>query len=347
MIERNTDRIETEKAIEWLERHYERKFHPEFISVETLDEALRRLREYEGKARLLAGGVDVMGLMKGSVLFPAALINLKPIEKLRYMSATAEGVRIGALTRIGEIERSELIARRFPILAAAAGMIASPHIRNVASLAGNLCQETRCWYYRRNPDTGNSFDCIRKGGSGVCHARAGENQYHAVMGYDRCVSACPSDMAVALAALDARVKTVSPWGGRTVPIEHLYGELGPVLEKEEVITSVFVPKSGPGVTQRFEKFRVRKTIDFAIVSAAVSCRVKDQRVEEARVFLGGVSPAPYRSRKAEEVMTGEPFTAAVAEKAGEAAASEARPLPKNDHKVQLIKVMVKRALAGQ
>jgi xanthine dehydrogenase YagS FAD-binding subunit len=347
MIDQNTDRKESEQAIEWLESLYERKFHPEFISVGSLDEALRILQEYEGKARLLAGGLDVMGLMKGSIWAPAALINIKPVEKLKYMAATVEGVRIGALTRIQEIERSELIAKRFPMLAEAARLIASPHVRNMASLAGNLCQETRCWYYRRRPDTGNSFACCRKGDAGVCHAKGGENQYHAVMGYDRCVSACPSDMAVALSAMDAKIRTVSPSGGRTIPVEQFYGRLGHTLEKDEIITSIFVPENGPEGIQRFVKFRVRKTIDFAIVSAAVSCTLRDRKIEEARVFLGGVSPAPYRSKRAEELMIGEAVTPALAEKAGEAAASEARPLSKNGYKVQLIKVMVKRALIGE
>ena len=347
MIDPIHDRKETEKAIEWLEKHYERTFDPEFIPAGSLDEALRLLQEYEGKARLLAGGLDVMGLMKGSILFPAALINIKPIERLKYMSATADGVRIGALTRIKEIERSELIARRFPMLAEAASLVASPHVRNMASLAGNLCQETRCWYYRRRPDTGNAFDCLRKGNSNVCHAKGGENQYHAVMGYDRCVSVCPSDMAVALSAMDAKVRTMSPSGGRTIPVEQLYGEMGPLLGKDEIITSVFVPEGSPEKIQAFVKFRVRKTIDFAIVSAAVSCTLKDRKIEKARVFLGGVSPVPYRSRRAEELMIGEPVTPALAEKAGEAAASEAKPLSKNEYKVQLIKVMVKRAVIGE
>ena len=229
-----------------------------------------------------------MSLIKAKISYPTALINIKPLEKMRFMAATAEGLRIGALARIDEIEHSELILRNLPMLAEAAGYVGAPHIRRMATLAGNLCQQTRCWYYRRTADTGISFTCHRKGEPGVCHAKGGENQYHAVTGHQTCASSFPSDLAVALAAMDASVRIANPDGGRSIPISEMYDDQGTILSKDEIVTSLFVPEQGADVRRKFMKFRVRKTIDFAIVSAAVSYKVVDGLVEDARIFLGGV-----------------------------------------------------------
>ncbi len=345
MLEHRLAASDREKASAQRERRSGSPY-PEFFSVRSVDQAIRLLLEYGQEAKLFAGGLDVVSLMKSRLIHPQALINIKPIEKLRYMAGTAEGLRIGALTRLKEIERAELIRKNAPLLAKAAGLVASPHVRNMATIGGNLCQQTRCWYYRRSPETGLTFQCHRKGNQGVCYAREGENQYHAVMGGGGCVSAFPSDLAVALSAMQAQVKIASAEGGRLAPVDRLYTELGPDLEPGEIITAVYLPEGQAGYRQSFLKFRVRKTIDFAIVSVAASYKLTGQTIEEARIFLGGVSPLPYRAVKSEQALIGGRVTPAAAERAGWEAAAESRPLTQNAYKVQLIKALIKRAILG-
>ncbi len=222
--------------------------------------------------------------------------------------------------------------------------MASPQLRNISVLSGNLCQNTRCWYYRRSPATGISYNCRRKEEHGICYAMDGENQYHAIIGVNRCAGVCPSDMAAALLALDAQVKTVSTSGGRMIEVDKLYTNLGSTLEPAELITAIHLPSVEPGVKQRFLKFRVRKAIDFAIVSVAAVIKLEMDKVKDARIVLGGVSYQPYRAAKAEEVLRGERLTESVAIEAGRLALSEARPLGKNGYKVQIAEVLVKRAI---
>jgi xanthine dehydrogenase YagS FAD-binding subunit len=344
MSDYNHDQYEMQKALSRLEEQLERPADPEYLSVHSVEDAVRVLAEHGREARLLAGGLDLVGLMKNRIVLPRVLVNIKPIDRLKYMAATGEGLRIGALIRIRELEDSDLIRHRQPMLAEAARQIGSPHVRHMASIAGNLCQQTRCWYYRRSPETGLSFDCRRKGSGQACHALGGEDQYHAVIGRQACSSAFPSDMGVVLSALDARVRLSGPDGDRNLPVDEMYGHLGPNLDPGQIITSVFVPERDAETRQKFNKFRLRKSIDFAVASVAVSCRMKGTVVEEARIFLGGVAPLPYRARLAEEVLAGRRLTPELAEQAGAAALAGAEPSEKNAYKVQIARTLVRRAL---
>lgn len=346
MPEHSHDQYEMGKVPYRPEQHLESRIDPEFISVYSVEAAVRILMEHGREARLLAGGLDLVGLMKSRVDFPKVLVNIKPIDRMRYMAATADGLRIGSLTPIHEIEASELIRQRQPMLAEAAHQVGSPHVRRMATLAGNLCQQTRCWYYRRSPETGLSFVCRRKDSSKTCQALGGEDQYHAIFKRHTCSSAFPSDLGVVLSALNARVRLDGPGGGRTVPVAEMYSTLGPSLAPDEMITSIYIPERRPGVRQKFIKFRLRKSIDFAVASVAVSCRMAGEMVEEARIFLGGVAPLPYRARLAEDLVTGHRLTSELVEQAGAATVSEADPSFRNAYKVRICQALVQRALLG-
>jgi len=347
MTYRLIDAEEIEKSLLWLSKYWGKPIHPDYHNAKTVDEAVSLLDEYGDEAKLIAGGIDLIGLMKNKVLAPGALINIKNIPHLKYIVENASGIAIGALTLINDIERSALIKSKYPILFEAAHSIASPQIRNMATIGGNLCQDVRCWYYRRSPVTGISFGCRRKREDGICYAVNGENQYHAILGGKKCFAVCPSDMATALLALDARINTVDTTGGRAIPIDKFYSALGNVLKPSEVMIAIQVPEVGAGVKQRFLKFRLRKTIDFAIVSVAAVITLNNNIVSHARIVLGGVSPEPYRAVKAEEVIKGKPITERVAEKAAKASVSDAMPLSKNGYKIPIIEALVKRALLEQ
>ena len=344
MTYRLIDAREIEKALSWLSKYWDRPAHPEYHNARTVDEAVSLLDEHKEEAKIIAGGIDLLGLMKNRVLLPGVLVNIKTIPHMKHVIENTSGVTIGALTLINDIERSTLIKSKYPILLEAARSIASPHIRNMATIGGNLCQEVRCWYYRRSPVTGISFDCRRKRGNGMCYAVDGENQNHAIIGGTGCFAVCPSDMATALLALDAEINTVDITGGRVIPINKFYTALGNVLEPNEVITAIQVPRVGSEVKQRFLKFRLRETTDFAIVSVAVAITLNNNIVSDARVVLGGVAPEPYRAVKAERILIGEPITESVVDRAAKASVSEAKPLSKNGYKVPIIQALVKRAL---
>jgi xanthine dehydrogenase YagS FAD-binding subunit len=339
-----TDAREIEEALSWLSTYWNRPNRPIYHEAASFDEALSLLEEYKGEARILAGGIDLIGLMKNKIVLPRALINIKTIRHLDDIAETSEGLHIRALTVVRDIERSPLIASQYPLLAETAQSLGSPQIRNMATVAGNLCQEVRCWYYRRSPVTGIAYHCRRKGQDGACYAVNGENENHAILGGDECFAICPSDMATALLSLDARIETVSSKGKRIIPMRGFYTNLGNLLEFNEIITGIQIPKAVRHTRQRYLKFRTRKAIDFPIVSVAVAMALEGGVVSHVRITLGGVAPIPYQAVKAEKALMGERFTEAVAEEAAEASTNDAVPLSKNGYKIPIVKALVRRAL---
>ncbi|RLG31011.1 hypothetical protein DRN98_06870 [Methanosarcinales archaeon] len=336
---------EIERAYKWLSEYWHKPIRPAYHTASTMDEAMSILEFYGGRARILAGGIDLVGLMKRGLQTPHALVNIKPIKALKHISLSKSSISIGALTRISDLEKSPIIKSQYPLLFEAASVIGSPHIRNMATLAGNLCQETRCWYYRRSPDSGISYNCRRKDRTSTCFALNGENQYHALFGESECVSVCPSDMATVLCAMDAKIKTEHIGGGRTISINDFYSKFGNVLRPSEIILSVQIPRLAPGIKQRFLKFRIRKSIDFAIVSVASITRVDEKGVvSDSRIVLGGVSYEPYPVAKAAEILMGERITRKLVEKAAEKATSSLKPLSKNAYKIPIIKALIKRSI---
>ncbi len=317
------------------------------ISAATVDEACSLLRRYKGKAVLNAGGTDLLSSLKGEHLleYPEAVIDIKKIPGLDKIAEEEDGLQIGALARLSDMVRSPLVRRAYKALAEAAHSVATPQIRNAATLGGNLCQDTRCWYYRYPRHVGGPLTCLRKG-KGPCLAVTGDNRYHAIMGARKCFAVCPSDTAVALAALDGRVRVKGARGERTVPVTDFFGPLGNVLRTGEMVTSVEIPRIKGPARQTFLKFTLRKPVDFAVVS--VACVILEEKgvCTDARIALGAVAPGPVRAREAERFVAGNPLTPERAAEAVLLALSDAKPLPMNSYKVEIATTLVRRALRG-
>ncbi len=320
------------------------------IDAKTVNEACRLLGKHKGKANVIAGGTDLLGVLKDKILpsYPEVVINVKTIPKLAYIKDDKKGLKLGALTTLSDIARSPVIREKYKVLAEAAGAVGSPQVRNMATLAGNLCQDVRCWYYRYPHHIGGRMICLRKG-SGPCLALAGDNRYHAIMEGEgkRCFAVCPSDTAVALAALDAKIGITGLKKNRVVPVRDFFTTLGNVLKPREIITEIQVPRPLGKTKQTFLKSTLRKPIDFAIVSIASVLHLEHGICAEARIALGAVAPGPIRVETAERVIEGKAINPETAAEAAEAAVANAKPLSMNAYKVEITKTLVKRALLGE
>jgi xanthine dehydrogenase YagS FAD-binding subunit len=317
----------------------------EHFNAASVDEALSFLKDFGGKARLIAGGTDLLGLLKDRVLedYPAALINIKTIFGMDDIVENSEGLKIGALAKLADIAQSSLVKGRYSALSQAAESVASPEIRNMGTIGGNLCQDVRCWYYRYPHNMGGRLLCRRKG-TGPCHAVKGDNRYHAIMGAKACFAVCPSDMAIALSALGSEVEIMGSEGTRTIPVQNLYTPMGHALSREEVVTAIRIPKPLPESRQAFLKFTERKPIDFAVASVASVITVHEGKCVSALVFLGGVAPTPLRAEATEKVIKGKPLDGETAEEAARASVAGAKPLSGNAYKIEIVKALVRRAI---
>lgn len=317
----------------------------EHFNAKTIDEAISLLEKYYGKAKLIAGGTDLLRILKDDVLpeYPKAIINLKTISGLEYIKEEDGVLKIGALTRLHDIATSPLVKSGYPVLAEACRSIGTPQIRHMGTIGGNLCQEVQCWYYRASKSLGRVFHCTRKGGD-MCYAVVGDNRFHSVFGGKGCVAVCPSDAAIALTALGAWVKVRGPSSERTIVISDLYGDLGLKLKPCEVITEINVPKPPPNAKQMWMKFRLRNSIDFAIVSVAATLVLENGKCVDTRIVLGGVAPAPKRAVKAEEYLVGKSVTEETAANAGKLAVADAKPLSHNSYKVAIAESLVKKVI---
>ena len=277
---------------------------------------------------------------------PQHLIDIKGIKDLNSIREQKGGLRIGATVTLSKIASSSLVAGRYPLLSQAAGQVAVPQIRNVGTLAGNLCQRPRCWYFR-----GKLFkDCFRKGGDN-CYALAGENQYHAIFPADNCCMVCPSDMATALTALHASVEIATSKGIKQIPIEQFYlrPEKTPlretVLGSAEMVQSVMIPDPETGSKGIFLKLKEREAFDFAIVSVAAMATFKSDVVAGVSIILGGVATVPLRATGAEEALKGKKIGDFV-DAACTAAVGGARPLSSNAYKLKAAKGIMEKALTS-
>jgi xanthine dehydrogenase YagS FAD-binding subunit len=291
----------------------------------------------------LAGGTDLLGEMKRGIKQPKRLVNLKAIPGLKRIRFD-KGLSIGALVTLAEIEHHATILKKFPILAEAVQLSATPQLRNMGTLAGNLCQQPRCWYYR-SP----LFDCWLKGGE-KCFAVKGENKYHAIFGSVVCHAVHGSDLAPALMALDASVKVVAPKGPRTISLEGLYTKPSQrhrqltILRSGDLITEVCVP--GPSRNSRgiYLKAMERKAWSFALVSVAAQLSIERGHVASVRLVLGGVASFPWRAKEAEESIQGQQLSEEAINTAAETAVEDALPMRDNGYKVQLVKGLIRQAL---
>lgn len=316
-------------------------------NARSVEEAIQLLVKYKGKAKLNAGGTDLLGVLKDKILpeYPEAIINLKTIPQLNTIAEDEAGLKIGALTSLSELISSPVIAENYALLQEAASTVASLQIRNIATIGGNLAQDTRCWYYRYPHQIGGRIDCFRKGGKS-CPAVRGENRYHAIMAAKKCFAVCPSDTVIALTALGGTLTIAGEKGTREIPAEDFFMPLGNALAADEVITMITVPKPPAGSKQKFLKFTLRKPIDFAVVSVGSFLAVDGGVCKDARICLGAVAPKPIRAWAAEDFLTGKTLSEENGEKAAQLALQEVRPLADNAYKVEIAKALVKRAVSG-
>ena len=317
------------------------------VDAQSVDEAVHWLGHYGPRAKLLAGGTDLLGLMKDRVSgpqmpLPDVLINIKRVPELGRIAEAADGgLRIGAAVTLADLEDDPRVRARYPILGEAARSVATAQIRAVGTVGGNLCQRPWCWYFRHP-----RFECFKRGGR-QCFAIPGNNRtYFSVVNLGICVMAHPSDLAPALLALGARLGVAGPQGAREIPIDAFFQ--GPrsvsetALAPDEVLTWVDVPAVPSGARGAFLKHRIRDTYDFALAEVAVWRASAD----DVRVALGGIAPFPFRAAEAEAQVRGRRLTDAVIEAAATAVVARARPLTMNGYKVDVTRALVQRALAG-
>ncbi len=293
----------------------------------------------------VAGGQDSLDWFKDRAKRPRAIIDLTRIAELKGIRETADGVEIGALTTLTEIEENPLINAQYRLLADAAAKVASPQIRNVGTIGGNVCQDTRCWYYRAG------IDCYRAGGS-TCYADTpeGMNREHCLFGADRCIAVTPSDTAPALVALDASMVIRNADGERVVAAEDFF--IGPdvdiermtVLQPDDILTEIRIPNTWAGASFYFEKVADRKTWDFPLVNIAAALRINNGTIEDIRIVAGGVECIPRRMTVVEDIVKGSSQDEDTAMLAGSSAIRGATPLNYNQFKVPLLEKLVTRAI---
>jgi xanthine dehydrogenase YagS FAD-binding subunit len=318
------------------------------FQAKTPEEAVALLGKYRGKAKINAGGTDLLGMLKDEVLpgYPQALIDIKTIKGLDYIKEENGHLKIGALAKLRDIAASPLLRDRYGVLAESARSVASPQIRNAATLGGNLCQEVRCWYFRYPDHLGGAISCARKG-KGPCLAVKGDNRYHAVLGGKKCFAVCPSDTAVALAALDAQLVLTGPQGQRKIAVPDFYHPMGLEIQGDELLTEIEIPEPPREARQHWCKFTLRRPIDFAVVSLAAVFSEAEGVCQKARLALGALAPSPVRAQTAEEFLSGRVLDEGTAAQAADLALAGARPLSRNTYKTVIVKTMIKRAILDQ
>jgi xanthine dehydrogenase YagS FAD-binding subunit len=323
----------------------------EWTNPANVNEAVKMLTvsspgDIDEAPRPIAGGQDLLTTMKDYTSRPVRVVNLKNIRGLDRITLNARGLTIGALVTLSELEEHAGVRKSFPGLAEAAHSIATPQIRNLGTVGGNLCQRPRCWYFRLE-----EVVCLKKGGS-ECYAASGENKYNAIIGGGPSYIVHPSDLAPMLLALGATVTVVGAAGKRVIPLNKFFtlpseGNIRRenVLKNEEIITEINVPASPVAARSTYLKFKERESLDFALASAAVAVQIVNGTVRDARIVLGGVAPIPWRVPAAEKFVTGKTLAPDVLAETAKIALAEAKPLEKNAYKVPLAQTLVRRALA--
>jgi xanthine dehydrogenase YagS FAD-binding subunit len=315
----------------------------EFVRATSVAEALSLVAEKPGSV-LKAGGIDLLDHLKERLLEPPRLVDLRSVPGLRDVTAEpGGGIRIGSLVTLAQVAAQAQIRGAHAALAQACGEAASPQIRNVATIGGNLLQRPRCWYYRLA-----SYRCLKKGGD-ICFAIGGEHGYHAIFAEGACHAPHPSNAAMGLTALGASLIFQSSRGTRTVSAEQFFTIPGGdpqrenTREPDEILTAISLP-AAPGVRSAYASIRQKAAFDWPLVSTAVALRAEGGIVREARIVLGAVAPVPLRSASAEQALVGGRLDDARVEAAANAAVAKARPLSENGYKVELLKALLRRTL---
>ncbi len=319
----------------------------ELFQPASVSDALGVLNRHGADAWVMAGGMDTFDWLKDRIKKPKVVVDLCMVSELRGIKDAAGGVEIGAMTTLTTIANDPMVKERFPLLAEAALIVASPQIRNQGTLGGNVSQDARCWYYRAG------WPCYRAGGN-ICYADTPTsiNREHALFNADRCVAVNPSDTAPALIALDASFVIKNGDQERVVPAQEFF--IGPaiditkltMLKPGDLLTAIRLPATWAGKGHYFEKVRDRQVWDFALVNIAAAINVSGTTINDARMVVNGVAATPYRLTAVESFLKGKPRDKATADQAAEMAVTGAAPLLHNAYKIPLMKALVKRAIRG-
>lgn len=319
------------------------------LSPKTPEEALEILAKLGNEGKVLAGGQDLLYRLKKRIaVSPPYLVNLKSIPGMSGIAWDERELRIGAMTTLSKLSVLTDLGPGLAVLVDAARSIATPEIRNLGTVGGNLCQDVWCLYLFED------YDCWMNGGN-ICYAAIGEHRYYfSANGGRYCIASHPSDLAPALIALEASAEVAGPYGRKLVPVRDLFqgfvfddGRLkSNTLTAAEVITAVRIPLPAEAARGAYVKFRLRRSWDFALASAAVQLRFEGAICTKARVVLGGVGPAPMSAERAEAVLAGRSLTADAIQECCAAAAAGLRPLPLTDYKCALVRGLLSEALSS-
>ena len=316
----------------------------EYVSPNSRAQAVSLLGTAWGNTEILAGGTDLLALIKDDVITPKRLVNIKDIKDLHGVSSNTQGLRIGVLTTLGDLAEDASVKKDYPALAEALTEAASPQIRNMATIGGNLCQRPRCWYFR------SGLGLLPKDESGKELVADGENRYHAILGNEgpaKFIS--PSTIVPILIAYGAKIRLEGPRGKRELPLEKLFvipkteSDREHDLRPNEIVTEVVIPPA-PDVKAAHYEIRQKEAFDWPLAVAAVALKMSGSNVQSARVIMGYVAPVPWISTEAEQALAGQAVNENAAQRAAEAALKNAKPLSHNAYKVQLARVAVKRAI---
>lgn len=322
----------------------------EWANPKSVEDAVKLLgtpaADYDETNRPIGGGQDLHTTMKAYIQRPGRVVNLKTIGDSNTISVTADRAVLGATATLTDIAEHADIKQRLPGLVEAIESVASPQIRNMGTIGGNLGQRPRCWYFRSE-----SVVCLKRGGD-TCFAKDGENKYHAIFATESpCVITQPSDPAQMLVALGATVVAVGTKGKREIAAGEFFRlptkedvKRENVLSADEIITQIVVPISPLAAKSTYLKFKERSSLDFAMASVAAAVDVSGGVIKSARVVLGGVAPIPWQLPKVDEFLAGKTLNEETAVKAAELAVADAKPLSQNGYKIPLVKTLVKRAL---
>jgi xanthine dehydrogenase YagS FAD-binding subunit len=323
--------------------------HPFTLSRPTDVSAAIAAHAQNAKLAFIAGGTDLIGLMKDRVTLPDHLLDISRLAGMSQIEALSDGgLRIGALARMSDVAANPDVRSRFPVIAESLLFAASGQLRNMATIGGNIMQRTRCTYFRDEDD----LPCNKRRPGSGCSARYGINRNHAIFGWsDDCVATHPSDLAVALAALDANVLVRNPAGQRSIPFTEFHRlpgntpERDNVLDRGDLIVAIEVPARSEGRASHYFKLRDRQSYEFALVSAAVAVAAERRRISLVRIAMGGVAHKPWRLTEAEAALRGVSLDDSGALKGAIATSfAEARPLAHNAFKIELAQRVALRAL---
>jgi len=319
----------------------------QLLQPNSLAEARKLLEQQGHDGWILAGGLDSFDWLKDRLKKPKAVIDLSGVQELKGVRRTADGIEIGAMTTLTDVVNDPLVTDHYQVLARAADAVASPQIRNQATIGGNVSQDARCWYYRAG------WPCYRAGGN-ICYADTpdGRNREHAILHAERCVAVNPSDTAPALIALDAKFVLQSARGERVIDAEDYF--VGPdiditrlnVLRPGDLLSSIRIPATWADAQFHFEKIRDRQVWDFPLLNVASAIRLSGDRIEAIRIAVNAVAARPLRLAAVERAVTGKPRSDATVEMAGRLAVQGAVPLQFNGYKIPLMRNLVKRAIRG-